>query len=165
MIKSIDSLRLSSMSFIYVRFAEKRYHVWTIKAWWRGMWLVVKVFFRQNSLIVSSHFPCCLSFPLIFQTAWVSSPKECNFPETIPEEASSVEEERVVIFRLPSSSTFKPSIYTAVNRPKFTFRIYSRDSRIFFSHPGRREPLPAKSGAYCWSHRRWMSPGDKIRFW
>lgn len=57
------------------------------------------------------------------QTAWVSSPKECNFPETIPEEASSVEEERVVIFRLPSSSMFKPSIYTAVNNLNVVFRI------------------------------------------
>lgn len=33
----------------------------------------------------------------------MSSPKEF-FPETIPEEASSVEDERVVIFRLPSAS-------------------------------------------------------------
>lgn len=33
----------------------------------------------------------------------MSSPKDSVFPETIPEEASSVEEERVVIFRLPSS--------------------------------------------------------------
>ncbi|XP_034126697.1 protein unc-80 homolog isoform X1 [Drosophila guanche] len=35
--------------------------------------------------------------------SWVSSPKEFAFPETIPEEASSVEDERVVIFRLPSA--------------------------------------------------------------
>lgn len=48
----------------------------------------------------------------------MSSPKEFNFPETIPEEASSVEEERVVIFRLPSSS-FKPSIYTAADASLF----------------------------------------------
>lgn len=45
------------------------------------------------------------------QGSWVSSPKDSVFPETIPEEASSVEEERVVIFRLPSTS-FKPSVYT-----------------------------------------------------
>ncbi|XP_058983125.1 protein unc-80 homolog isoform X2 [Musca domestica] len=37
------------------------------------------------------------------ESSWVSSPKEF-FPETIPEEASSVEDERVVIFRLPSAS-------------------------------------------------------------
>lgn len=42
----------------------------------------------------------------------MSSPKESVFPETIPEEASSIEEERVVIFRIPPS-TFKPSVYTA----------------------------------------------------
>ncbi|XP_037051116.1 protein unc-80 homolog isoform X4 [Bradysia coprophila] len=43
--------------------------------------------------------------------SWVSSPKDCVFPETIPEEVSSVEEERVVIFRLPTSSY--SSFYTA----------------------------------------------------
>lgn len=65
------------------------------------------------------------------QTAWVSSPKECNFPETIPEEASSVEEERVVIFRLPSSS-FKPSIYTAVSIRYTRFHLnISRNFKFF----------------------------------
>ncbi|XP_031332358.1 protein unc-80 homolog isoform X3 [Photinus pyralis] len=49
---------------------------------------------------------------------WVSSPKDTVFPETIPEESSSTEEEHVVIFRLPSlheSDGFlrDPSIYTA----------------------------------------------------
>lgn len=48
------------------------------------------------------------------EPVWVSSPKESVFPETIPEEASSVEEERVVIFRIPPSS-FKPSVYTVRN--------------------------------------------------
>lgn len=47
---------------------------------------------------------------------WLASPKDFNFPETIPEEVSSVEEERVVIFRLPSTSngqeTFMESYYT-----------------------------------------------------
>lgn len=44
---------------------------------------------------------------------WISSPKDCAFPETIPEEASSVEEERVVIFRLPSSGqNLLDSFYT-----------------------------------------------------
>ncbi|XP_037891733.1 protein unc-80 homolog isoform X5 [Glossina fuscipes] len=38
------------------------------------------------------------------ESSWISSPKEFAFPETIPEEASSVEDERVVIFRLPSAS-------------------------------------------------------------
>ena len=47
---------------------------------------------------------------------WLGSPKDLNFPETIPEEASSVEEERVVIFRIPSTSNgqenFMESYYT-----------------------------------------------------
>lgn len=43
----------------------------------------------------------------------MSSPKDCSFPETIPEEASSVEEERVVIFRLPASThMMDTSVYT-----------------------------------------------------
>lgn len=47
----------------------------------------------------------------------MSSPKDTVFPETIPEESSSTEEEHVVIFRLPSlheSDGFlrDPSIYT-----------------------------------------------------
>ncbi|XP_071051603.1 protein unc-80 homolog isoform X3 [Onthophagus taurus] len=50
--------------------------------------------------------------------SWLSSPKDTVFPETIPEESSSTEEEHVVIFRLPSlheSDGFlrDPSIYTA----------------------------------------------------
>lgn len=45
-------------------------------------------------------------------SSWVSSQREYQFPETIPEEASSLEEERVVIFRLPGpASTAPPSLY------------------------------------------------------
>ncbi|XP_030758641.1 protein unc-80 homolog isoform X4 [Sitophilus oryzae] len=52
------------------------------------------------------------------EAGWVSSPKDTVFPETIPEESSSTEEEHVVIFRLPSlheSDGFlrDPSVYTA----------------------------------------------------
>ncbi|KAH1025785.1 hypothetical protein HUJ05_010443 [Dendroctonus ponderosae] len=52
------------------------------------------------------------------ETGWVSSPKDTVFPETIPEESSSTEEEHVVIFSLPplneSDGLLKdPSIYTA----------------------------------------------------
>ncbi|KAJ9574018.1 hypothetical protein L9F63_008615, partial [Diploptera punctata] len=51
------------------------------------------------------------------ESNWLSSPKDTIFPETIPEESSSTEEEHVVIFRLPSlpeSDTVKESsIYTA----------------------------------------------------
>jgi hypothetical protein len=32
----------------------------------------------------------------LFQSNWLSSPKETIFPETIPEESSSTEEEHVV---------------------------------------------------------------------
>lgn len=49
----------------------------------------------------------------VSQTVWVSSPKESVFPETIPEEASSIEEERVVIFRLPYSND-DPSLYRVI---------------------------------------------------
>lgn len=48
-----------------------------------------------------------------FKASWISSPKDRAFPETIPEEASSVEEERVVIFRIPQASC-KPSYYTVL---------------------------------------------------
>uniref|UniRef100_A0AAG5CN78 Protein unc-80 homolog n=1 Tax=Anopheles atroparvus TaxID=41427 RepID=A0AAG5CN78_ANOAO len=48
------------------------------------------------------------------ELSFVSSPKDSVFPETIPEEASSVEEERVVIFRLPMDGGVPdPSYYTA----------------------------------------------------
>nr|CAD7199056.1 unnamed protein product [Timema douglasi] len=51
------------------------------------------------------------------ESNWVSSPKDTIFPETIPEESSSTEEEHVVIFRLPSfpetDSIKEASIYTA----------------------------------------------------
>lgn len=57
---------------------------------------------------------------------WISSPKDTVFPETIPEESSSTEEEHVVIFRLPSlheSDGFlrDPSIYTVSKSETFTF--------------------------------------------
>lgn len=46
--------------------------------------------------------------------SYVSSPKDSVFPETIPEEASSVEEERVVIFQLPiGGCPTDPAFYTA----------------------------------------------------
>lgn len=45
-------------------------------------------------------------------SSWVSSQREYQFPETIPEEASSLEEERVVIFRLPGpAAAAPPSLY------------------------------------------------------
>lgn len=53
----------------------------------------------------------------MFKASWVSSPKDCVFPETIPEEASSLEEERVVIFRLPASSNIMDQSFYTVNPP------------------------------------------------
>lgn len=41
----------------------------------------------------------------------IASPKEPVFPETIPEEASSIEEEHVLLFRLPQGPD--PMFYTA----------------------------------------------------
>lgn len=41
----------------------------------------------------------------------IASPKEPVFPETIPEEASSIEEEHVLLFRLPQGPD--PIFYTA----------------------------------------------------
>ncbi|PNF24871.1 hypothetical protein B7P43_G12038, partial [Cryptotermes secundus] len=63
---------------------------------------------------------------------WLSSPKETIFPETIPEESSSTEEEHVVIFRLPSlpeSDTVKES------------SIYMADTSIFHVAMGRNDTL------------------------
>ena len=64
---------------------------------------------------VSSVYECYFIFLKLItsQGSWVSSPKDCVFPETIPEEVSSIEEERVVIFRLPTSSY--SSYYTVNN--------------------------------------------------
>ncbi|XP_017782231.1 PREDICTED: LOW QUALITY PROTEIN: protein unc-80 homolog, partial [Nicrophorus vespilloides] len=60
--------------------------------------------------------------------SWVSSPKDTVFPETIPEESSSTEEEHVVIFRLPSlheSDGFlrDPSIYTVFKAETSLFQL------------------------------------------
>ncbi len=60
------------------------------------------------------------------QVSWLSSPKDCVFPETIPEEASSIEEERVVIFRLPAASkNIDPSFYTVCIFIGFRLFIYA----------------------------------------
>lgn len=73
---------------------------------------------HEEEVSVSNFKKTCMDFKYLKQlfvqsnqTAWVSSPKDSVFPETIPEEASSVEEERVVIFRIPYASC-KPSFYT-----------------------------------------------------
>ncbi|XP_018896454.1 protein unc-80 homolog isoform X1 [Bemisia tabaci] len=56
------------------------------------------------------------------ESNWVSSPKETVFPETIPEESSSTEEEHMVIFRLPS---------LAESDEREPATIFSADASIF----------------------------------
>ncbi|KAE8737653.1 hypothetical protein FOCC_FOCC016879, partial [Frankliniella occidentalis] len=55
---------------------------------------------------------------------WVSSPKDTSFPETIPEESSSTEEEHVVIFRLPS-------LPDSADGTKENASIFHADASIF----------------------------------
>lgn len=77
---------------------------------------------------------------------WLGSPKDCNFPETIPEEASSIEEERVVIFRIPSATngqeTFMESYYTMDASLLHQQTLQRSDS----DHPilAKRHPAPTK---------------------
>ena len=72
----------------------------------------------------------------------IASPKEPVFPETIPEEASSIEEEHVLLFRLPQGPD--PIFYTAdaslLHHSHFQFSrrssktsVQSKD-RIFDKH-------------------------------
>lgn len=64
-------------------------------------------------------------FFLLFKVSWVSSPKDCVFPETIPEEASSIEEERVVMLRLPPGPQNQdPSVYNLVCQTFFYNNFY-----------------------------------------
>ncbi|XP_038219466.1 protein unc-80 homolog isoform X2 [Zerene cesonia] len=55
---------------------------------------------------------------------WLSSPKDTIFPETIPEESSSTEEEHVFIYRLPSEPNYGGS-----NKGSYT--VYAADPSIF----------------------------------
>ncbi|XP_064072419.1 protein unc-80 homolog isoform X1 [Vanessa tameamea] len=55
---------------------------------------------------------------------WLSSPKDTIFPETIPEESSSTEEEHVFIYRLPSEQNF-----SGANKGAYT--VYAADPSIF----------------------------------
>jgi len=75
---------------------------------------------------------------IVIQGSWVSSPKEFAFPETIPEEASSVEDERVVIFRLPSAPQLMDnSFFTVSHCIKFLF------SRLYKGYIPFFRPMPA----------------------
>ncbi|XP_060802082.1 protein unc-80 homolog isoform X1 [Amyelois transitella] len=55
---------------------------------------------------------------------WLSSPKDTIFPETIPEESSSTEEEHVFIYRLPSEQTFGSNF-------KGAYTVYAADPSLF----------------------------------
>ncbi|CAG9579717.1 unnamed protein product [Danaus chrysippus] len=64
---------------------------------------------------------------------WLSSPKDTIFPETIPEESSSTEEEHVFIYRLPSEQNFGGS-----NKGSYT--VYAADPSIFQRKPDTSKP-------------------------
>uniref|UniRef100_A0A2A4JD08 Protein unc-80 homolog n=1 Tax=Heliothis virescens TaxID=7102 RepID=A0A2A4JD08_HELVI len=66
---------------------------------------------------------------------WLSSPKDTIFPETIPEESSSTEEEHVFIYRLPSEQNFGGAV-------KEAYTVYSADPSIF----QLRKTDPSKPG-------------------
>ncbi|KAL0832090.1 hypothetical protein ABMA28_001576 [Loxostege sticticalis] len=55
---------------------------------------------------------------------WLSSPKDTIFPETIPEESSSTEEEHVFIYRLPSEQNYGGAV-------KETYTVYAADPSLF----------------------------------
>ncbi|XP_072929178.1 protein unc-80 homolog [Epargyreus clarus] len=55
---------------------------------------------------------------------WISSPKDTIFPETIPEESSSTEEEHVFIYQMPPESNY-------VGANKGTYTIYAADPSLF----------------------------------
>ncbi|XP_043466068.1 protein unc-80 homolog isoform X3 [Leptopilina heterotoma] len=65
--------------------------------------------------------------------SWVSSPKDTVFPETIPEESSSTEDEHVVIFRLPSLSESD----RIIDGVKEVSTIFAGDASIFHVAMGR----------------------------
>ncbi|XP_034937651.1 protein unc-80 homolog isoform X5 [Chelonus insularis] len=58
---------------------------------------------------------------------WASSPKDTVFPETIPEESSSTEDEHVMIFRLPSLSESEKTM----DGVKEVFTIFAGEASIF----------------------------------
>ncbi|XP_063389820.1 protein unc-80 homolog [Cydia fagiglandana] len=67
---------------------------------------------------------------------WLSSPKDTIFPETIPEESSSTEEEHVFIYRLPSE--------VCSGAVKEAYTVYSADPSLFQvrKSDGTKQPIP-----------------------
>ncbi|GBP89583.1 Protein unc-80 homolog [Eumeta japonica] len=75
---------------------------------------------------------------------WLASPKDTIFPETIPEESSSTEEEHVFIYRLPTVPNFRGIIkepYTVYSADPSLFQIGKSDSGARHSLTGIK-PLP-----------------------
>ncbi|XP_023318464.1 protein unc-80 homolog isoform X2 [Trichogramma pretiosum] len=68
------------------------------------------------------------------ESGWVSSPKEKAFPETIPEESSSTEDEHVVIFTLPSLGESERMMHGV----KEVSTIYAGEASIFHVAMARR---------------------------
>ncbi|CAK1579375.1 unnamed protein product [Parnassius mnemosyne] len=74
---------------------------------------------------------------------WLSSPKDTIFPETIPEESSSTEEEQVFIYRLPSEQNYSgpyKEVYTVYAADPSLFQVKKPDN-IKPNLPGIK-PLP-----------------------
>ncbi|CAH2040543.1 unnamed protein product, partial [Iphiclides podalirius] len=62
---------------------------------------------------------------------WLSSPKDTIFPETIPEESSSTEEEHVFIYRLPSEQNYGgpyKDVYTVYAADPSLFQVRKQDN-------------------------------------
>ncbi|XP_046393341.1 protein unc-80 homolog [Ischnura elegans] len=90
--------------------------------------------------------------PLDDESNWLSSPKETAFPETIPEESSSTEEEHVVIFRLPSlpesDGLKESSIFTVTaisGSDTKQQRVKTQPTPKKKEVPPEKEPLPVKT--------------------
>ncbi|XP_041968693.1 protein unc-80 homolog [Aricia agestis] len=83
---------------------------------------------------------------------WLSSPKDTIFPETIPEESSSTEEEHVFIYRLPTEQS-----YGGGNRGAYT--IYAADPSLFQTR--KSDPKPSLPGIKPLPQITKMSSSDK----
>ncbi|XP_058795328.1 protein unc-80 homolog isoform X2 [Phymastichus coffea] len=87
----------------------------------------------QNARLSDQAIPACTR-GLDEDASWVSSPKDKAFPETIPEESSSTEDEHVVIFTLPSLDESERML----GGVKQVSTIYAGEASIFHVAMGRR---------------------------
>ncbi|XP_031777864.1 protein unc-80 homolog isoform X3 [Nasonia vitripennis] len=74
------------------------------------------------------------------ESSWLSSPKDKAFPETIPEESSSTEDEHVVIFTLPSLGDSERML----DGVKEVSTIYAGEASIFHVAMGHRTSSSSK---------------------